>query len=413
LTSAAREINLKNETILLFGCSDWDHWRQPNEFACLFAKKNKVIYVERLWCYEELRWKKISRWDYLRRFWAQPLRKVTENLFILRPPPTLPVNISILSRFFSKEITRFSIRLSRAIQIRLIRRWLQDKRILPTVCFVSEPFDLLLLGTFRERVSCYYVWDEISLFPGNKIKSELVEEIESKFIHRAHLVFASSQSQVEKRRRINPNTFLIANAFDSERFHAVLDSKAPEPSDLQRIPHPRIGYIGSLDFRTDFDLLMRIVDRHPEWPLIIVGWTFQRGEEGLSALCSKTNVHFLGKKPSTEIPNYIKGFDVGLIPLRVTKSTNTMYPLKLHEYLAVGLPVISTALKEVKPFSEVVSIAKDANEFVDLIEEALADNSSEKARARIAVAKENTWEKRVALMSDAINKLLNEGVNDD
>lgn len=400
---------MKGETILLIGYSHWSMWRPTHDLAYLFAKDNRVILVEHLWGYEYLRWLGEGRLGYLRRFLSRRVEWINENLAVVRTIPALPAYLPLLSRWFDRGIRRLSLRASKALQIVCLRRQLHHLGISPTVLFISHPFDLLLAGRFGERVACWYVYDEMVLGEAPSARGDVINETERDNIKRVDLVFASSRTQFENRKKLHPRVFCVLNAVNFERFHAALVSDIPEPADLRGIPRPRIGYIGTFTDRLDYELLLKMIKTHPEWSLVMVGWLNEFGRAGMEKLAALPNVHVLGAKSQAELPAYVKAFDLGLIPFRLTPRFNSMCPLKMFEYLAAGLPVVSTDLDEVRPFSSVVGLARDTAEFMAMVGRELATNSRAKVEARVAVARENSWERRVEEMGILIDEVLENG----
>lgn len=395
---------MRDETILITGCEPWEHWRQTHNIAYILARENRVVFV-----YPFVRWEnRAGRRDYLQRFRRQELKWVAHNVAVLEAPPMLPLTISLVSRYYSKQTLRLSIRLGKVIQARILRRRLAELGLSPTVLSVWHPFDLLLAGRLGELVACWHLYDEVSRFPGNAPIGDVIEGIEREFIGRADLVFAASEMMFAKRRHLHPRIFLIPNAGDFSLFNQALTSDLPEPADLRSIPHPRIGIIGALGWAVDYGLLLKILDKHPDWSLVLIGSVRASGQEGVDAVTVRPNGFALGYRPQPELPAYLKGLDVGLMPYRVAHSMVEAYPLKMHEYLAAGLPVVSTAQPAVLPFANVVSIGENPDQFVALIERELATNSRDKVAARVAVARENSWERRVEEMSALIDSRLSE-----
>jgi len=397
---------MKNQTILMLGYSDWDHWRPTHEIARIFSENNVVIFAEHLMGYGDLRWRGIKRVDCLKRFRFKPLHLVSKNLFVVQSPPhPLPCSISILSRFIGKQIMYFSNYFGKILQAKWLKICLKRQGIMPTVLFLNHPTDLHLAGFFGERVSCWWVYDELSLCSEGSYYSNMLNKIEHKNIHRIDLVLASSRKQCEKRKEIHPNVFYIPNGVDFTYFKRAMKSKASEPDDLRPIPRPRIGYIGNIEnVRLDYNLLEETAKIHPEWSFVLIGWVSGGAEEKVKSLTQLQNVYVLPYKPHAKIPIYLKGFDVGLIPFKVTPFSNAMNPLKLYEYLAVGLPVVSTMLDELKCYSKIISISWNVDDFVFLIEKALQDNSPDKVLNRISFAQQNSWDQRVEEMSSILNE---------
>jgi glycosyltransferase involved in cell wall biosynthesis len=305
----------------------------------------------------------------------------------------------------NKKIMQHSIRLSKLIQAYLLRREMKSLGFLPDIFISDNPLDVFMARRVREKVTCAKITDEHSMLPHFKFVREVIERIESQSSGLFDFIFASSRSQFEKRKNLNKNVFFVPNAVDFDLFNQSLSSKLPAHRDLQGIPVPRIGYVGTLCLRLDYDLLKKIGRSHPEWSLVMIGVVDNYvPKDQIEELKGFPNIFILPQKPHEEIPGFLSQFDIGIIPFKVDSITQTMNPLKMYEYMAVGLPIVSTDLPEARPFSEVIRISKTHEEFVNLIENELRTNSQEKIQRRIEIAKENSWEKRADQISQIIAK---------
>jgi len=190
--------------------------------------------------------------------------------------------------------------------------------------------------------------------------------------------------------------FLITVALIAAGFAWVAD----RPGDVA------ITWMG---YQVDVDLLLRVAEACPDCTLVLVGPDCLPDDARRRALHAMANVTFLGQKALESLPEYLKVLDVALIPYVIGGHTLTVYPLKLHEYLAAGRPIVASPLPELKPFSQVVRIAESAVDFVRQIREAIADHSPTSVAARVAVARENTWDSRVTDIYRAIDKRLSRG----
>ncbi len=396
---------MHNEIILMTGCERWEHWRQTHNIAHIWARDNKVIFIDTEVHYESMR-REYGRFYYIKSFWKQKIEWVSGNLAILEAPPMLPVAISILSRFWGKRIHNFSIKLSKILQAKIIFRKLKNMNLAPTALSIWKPFDLIFVGRMGEKVAFWHLFDEVSRFPGNKNIADFIEEIELENIKRVQLVFAASQKLYDNKKDFHPSIHLIPNAGDFKMFNAALTDGLPEPEDLKDIPRPRIVLIGSMGWDMDYDLLGYIADSHPEWSVVMIGLVRSSGEEGVKAVTKCSNGFSLGYKPQPELPAYLKYCDVGLMPYKIVGSIIDGYPLKMHEYFAAGLPIVSTPQPAVLPFSNVVGVADNEEGSVSLIEDALANNSPDKVAERVSVARDNSWEKRVEDMNCLIHPFL-------
>jgi glycosyltransferase involved in cell wall biosynthesis len=191
---------------------------------------------------------------------------------------------------------------------------------------------------------------------------------------------------------------VIENAADYQAF-AVDPPALREPADLAAVPRPRIGYTGALNRKVDFPLLVSIASRHPLWQIVLVGALGNLDAEttaAVSTLRQLSNVHFLGFKDHRELPQYVGHMDVNLLAYRLAPHlwTQGIYPLKLHEYLAAGRPVVSADLPSVRPFAEVVHVVRESGGWETAIAAALDGHGTGSVESRRAVARNNGWDAR-------------------
>lgn len=199
---------------------------------------------------------------------------------------------------------------------------------------------------------------------------------------------------------MNHNTYFIRHGVDVEHFGKSLDATTVIPEDMRRLSRPIIGFIGLLADWVDLDLLRAMARSRPDWSFALIG----RAVTDLAAVKDLPNVHLLGQKPFSALPAYCRGIDVGIIPFRMNRLTMRANPLKLREYLAAGLPVVSTPMPEVARLGPSVHLAEGADDFIRRIESALAEASRDKsARGRRALSMQGEgWEARVDEMSRLI-----------
>jgi glycosyltransferase involved in cell wall biosynthesis len=320
----------------------------------------------------------------------------------------MPYALPIVSRIWRKEIAELSIKLSKRLQSWYITRQLKQLGFKPTIVIFCEAFDLVNVGRLGKGIYCYRTYDEITNFFSNRYLADAIDDIEKRNIHRVDFVFASSRTQYEKRKLLHKGVFLVPNAASFGRYNRAVTDELEKPSDMKNISSPIVGLISTFDFRMDFALLQAIAKFHPEWSLVIIGpvreYSTKAWQRSINSLKSLQNVHFLGQHDVKVLPAYMKYFDIGIIPFIVNSITNTMYPYKLHEYLAVGLPVVSTNLYELKPFESIIRLAKSKEEFINMIEEELRTNSAWEKKKRIEIASQNSWVTRAEQILFLVNK---------
>lgn len=242
-------------------------------------------------------------------------------------------------------------------------------------------------------------------------KKEWLKNQEKYLTEKARLVFATAPGLVEKLQRYNKNVFFTPNAGDYKKFINVRSLTAKIPEDLARIPRPRIGFTGAVDeYKFDAQLVKKLAEDYPNYSFVIIGPLALKDKkasaEGLG-LSGLKNIYFMGARPYEEIRNYYAGFDVYIIPYQLNDYTvGGCFPVKFHDSLAAGLPVVVTDLPAYTPFEDVCYVSKDYEQFSQNLKKALAEDSPVKVTARQAVAKENDWDGKVAKMLEFIYQAL-------
>lgn len=235
----------------------------------------------------------------------------------------------------------------------------------------------------------------------------ILESEERSFCEKADLIFTTSPGLYQSRKAWNPNTFYLPNPCDFKHFNQATQPIAVA-SALSKIPQPRLGFVGALSrYKVDAELLQYVAETRPDWNIVLLGQVGE-GEPGVrfDELFCLPNVHFLGPQPYRELPHYLKGFQVALLPCPNNGYTQNMFPLKFFEYLAAGLPVISTNLPALEEYKETCYLCDTKESFVASIEKAI-ENSQKRApiiQRGIQLAKQNTWDLRVDSMLSILRK---------
>lgn len=280
-----------------------------------------------------------------------------------------------------------------------LRRWLACRRVaiacrmlrergarrLALYLWRPEFADVLAMREFGFRV--YHIDDDYSFAtteqPTSPVEERLIRSVDQVIVHSPRLL--------RKKGSLNPATALVPNGVD---YHAFADPQ-PEAADLQAIPHPRIGYVGVIKKQLDLALLLALARRRPDWSFVFVGPVGHLGEKAAlwQALVALPNVHAPGARPARDLPAYAQHFDVGQMCYDVNDYTNSIFPLKLNEYLASGRPVVSSRIESVLPFGEVVGFATGVDEWESALAAALAPASGSAAAtaARQAMARTYDW----------------------
>jgi glycosyltransferase involved in cell wall biosynthesis len=311
-----------------------------------------------------------------------------ENDLWVFTPLVLPLPHSPIARRINQQILRATLR---AIRLRLGMRDFQLWTFLPNVADY--------VGTLGESLSVYYCVDEWSMF--SYIDRDRTVAAEAALLARVDVVFAINHALAELKRSAHPETHVSPHGVDHAVFARALDDATAIPADLAALPGPRIGFYGTIQDWVDLELIAHVARRHPEWSIVLLGQILV----DTSALAGLRNVHLLGRKPHHELPAYCKGFDVGLIPYRIDERMTYVNPIKLREYLSAGVPVVSTAVPEVRRYAQWCSIADDRDGFIAAIERALGDGGIERRRARSRTMAAETWEVRVAAVAATVDQV--------
>jgi len=228
---------------------------------------------------------------------------------------------------------------------------------------------------------------------------------EAELISKADLVFTGGRSLYEAKRDKHPSVHCFPSSIDVNHFARALEIN-DEPEEQASIPHPRIGFCGVIDERADLELLQSVAELRPDWHFVMIGPVVKISEDELPRL---ENIHYLGGKKYDELPDYIAGWDVAMMPFALNESTRFISPTKTPEYLAAGRPVVSTPIRDVvRPYGEqnLVHIASTPEQFVNAIENAMAENADERLQNVREFMKDMSWDITQSRMSELINDVL-------
>jgi UDP-galactopyranose mutase len=228
---------------------------------------------------------------------------------------------------------------------------------------MALPFTEHLLPEF----TVFDCMDELSAF---KFAPVELKNREKQLLEKADVVFTGGHSIYEAKKDQHPNIHPFPSSIDKQHFGLAREIKK-DPQDQAHIPHPRFGFAGVIDERFDIDLVARVAEARPEWQFVIIGPVVKIDPESLPKYA---NIHYLGGKDYKQLPHYISGWDVAMIPFAINESTKYISPTKTPEYLAAGKPVISTAIKDViRPYGDnkLVHIVETPEEFIACAEKEL------------------------------------------
>jgi len=288
---------------------------------------------------------------------------------------------------------RWAKRVNRAMVVAQVRRALKRLGGGPLQVWSFTPDVAYVLDRLTAERVVYYCVDDFASFTGYDREQVLRDEAE--LCRRADLVVTTSRALQDAKAPLNPNTILVPHGVDYEHFAKAVTNNLPVPEDMKDIPHPVLGFFGLIRDWVDLGLLAGVARLRPDWHIVLIGDADSTVD--LAPYRSAANMHFLGHRPYADLPAYCRGFDVGLIPFKINELTRAVNPIKLKEYLAAGLPVVSTPLPEVVACAGGdgcdVGLTTTADEFVARVEAALAGGGDRRARSRTMAAE--TWSARL------------------
>jgi UDP-galactopyranose mutase len=295
-----------------------------------------------------------------------------------------------------------------AILQHLLDAYFIDQGIRDYVAWYYTPMALGFTRHLHPRATVYDCMDELSAFKG--APPSLLDH-ESELLHRAEVVFTGGQSLYEAKRNQHPNIHAFPSSIERAHF-AQARRKTEEPADQRGLAHPRLGFAGVIDERLDIPLLKALADARPNWQFVMVGPVVKIDPADLP---KNPNIHYLGQKSYTDLPKYMAGWDVAMLPFARNESTRFISPTKTPEYLAAGCPVVSTPIQDVvRPYGEqeLVWIADASADFIRCAEAAMHDAQADARWKKIdaflsRLSWDATWEAMNTLIAQATIQHMN------
>ncbi len=322
--------------------------------------------------------KRIARklWDF-----GCGCRHVQDNLYQFTPV-AIPFHGSPAARAFNRRWL--------ALTLRLVCRQL---RFRDPITWTFVPASADVAGNLGERKLIYHCVDEFSEFTGTDKAAIL--DMERRLIEKSDTVIVCSTPLYEAKCRYGVNTHLVTHGVEVEHFRKACDPATLVPAAIAGIRGPIIGFFGLIEDWVDLRLIRSLARRRPDWSFVLIGKlnTDDAPVRGLA------NVHLLGQKSYRELPGYCKAFSVAILPFVINQLTIAANPLKLREYLAAGLPVVSTAIPEAERLNGLLRIGHNDEEFFQHIERFLAEGRTGPDRAASSAMESESWDQKVEHLS--------------
>ncbi len=388
--------------------TEWSINHRPLERYTELAKRldflrGKVLCVNRPVCLLTTPFSNFAKW----RQWVTTrnrVKQLSKNLFLYTPYVLL------------HDLLALRIPCLPCVNHRLLARQVQslftslDFCASERVAWISDPRMFNYFGVAKETVRVYECIDHQRAVVYSQRARQEIHRLEEKVCTQADLVFCTALGLYKEKKRFNPETYFSPNAADTRLLSRVQDSQMPVAEYMRGLPHPIIGYLGTIHEHTDIALMKYVAEERSEWTIVMIGLeqksNFSRSEL-FSSFRKLPNVKLVGWLEREKLPGYCKAFDICVIPYRTDSEFNRyVNPDKLHEYTAMGKPVVSTDIPEVRSHIDIIKIAKTPEDFISCIEQSLREDSTAKIRERIERARENSWTRRAEEHLSIIEKVL-------
>lgn len=290
-------------------------------------------------------------------------------------------------------------------QALLIDELFMEHRVTDYVLWYYTPMALSFTRYLEPLARVYDCMDELSAF---KFAPPGLKRLEAELLESADVVFTGGHSLYEAKRHLHSNIHPFPSSIEAIHFRQARHITT-EPVDQKNIPHPRLGFFGVIDERMDLELLADVADARPDWHLVLVGPIVKIDPADLP---KRNNIHYLGGKDYKELPDYLASWDIALLPFARNESTRFISPTKTPEYLAAGIPVISSSIRDVvRPYGQqgLVKIADTTTEFIQAAEFLMSDQFNRKAwlrqvdEALAFNSWDRTWMRMLHLINSAIS----------
>ena len=292
----------------------------------------------------------------------------------------IPLHRSAIVRWFNARLILWSV------------RWLMWRhRIRRPITWFVAPHVASLIGRLGESLSVYYVTDDHASMPG--VDRDSMRAMDERLTRQADLVFVASDTLLDRKLALNPNTHYSPHGVDVEHFGRASDPAGRVPDDIRELPQPIIGFFGLIERWIDLELVRYLAEQRPRWTFLMIGRVAVPPEQ-VPAL---PNLHFIGRRTYEELPEYGRQFAAAILPFALTQEAWHANPLKLLEYLAMGKPAVSVAIPAAEKLSDVMEIAGSREEFLARLDQIVAQpERRESVQRRLDRASAASWDTRVA-----------------
>lgn len=380
---------LKGRDIIIFG-DDWGrHPSTIQHVARILAKSNRILWVSSL----GLRKPHLKVYDVKRiiekvkKMLVRPMKQASQIPVIEIHPFIFPFYDVGVMRIINVFLLRIQI-----------QRMMKKLNFSDVILLISTPVVADLVGKFGEVSSYYLCFDDYSRF--NDVYRS-IPSMERAVLNQVNGCFSISDVLIQRRSCKSGENHYLPQGVDDEHFNSIAREI---PEQIKNIKKPIIGFFGLISNWVDVDLVRECAKTYPSISFVLIG----KSSIDLSTYLDVHNMFFLGELAYEQLPAYAQMFDVGIVPFVVNELTKAANPIKILEYLSLGLPVVSTDLPEANKFSDHIYIAKNRQEFIAHIKLALESDNPEKKIERQLKARQYSWSAVCETLSQHIQSIENE-----
>ncbi|MFO1217467.1 MAG: glycosyltransferase [Burkholderiaceae bacterium] len=382
--------------IMAFALNAWDgQWMNRQQLLSRLARRHQIVYSNG----------PFTVWDRAKPEWPSSAWlgdfEARDGVWVDRPPKLLMDRPG--RSLWASAVGRVAA-----------ARWQRQLRTMgdgPVVSYVFHPSLQAHAERIQRKLLVYHPYDMFSLAPD---WNPALETAQLRLLNESDIVIASSEPircalQAQSGRKV----LCVPNGVDALAFMQGGQQKPPE--DIARIPRPRLGYVGSVNRKVDFSTIADLANREPNWHFVLLGPLGSMDEASSAALrrcCAMPNVYLLPPRPVDRLPACVAALDVGLLCYRRETWMEFGYPLKLHEFMASGVPLVSTPLASIREFEQYIDVANSPDEWHEALTRVLGGSERCSPASRQAIAMKNTWDARVDRIHDLLSSAVEEPVHE-
>ena len=376
--------------IIYFG-NDWsaDNKTSSHHIAKRLLRDHKLVYVE---C-PGMRSPQGSSRD---------IKKIFSKLFkVFEGPKALDERSYVFTLF---QIPFHSFKtiqyINKKLIVLLVKRLCKKLKIDKPILWFVIPHVALIVGKIDSSLVVYYCTDDFSELPG--VNKQMISQMDEYMFANSDLAFVTSEPLYQNKIKYKDKLNLSRHGVDFDHFNTVFKKSNTLPDKVKNLSGPVIGFFGLIETWIDLPLIKYLAESKPDWNFVMIG----RVAINIDEYKNIKNIHFLGVVTYDELPAYAQSFDVAIIPCMTNELIRNFNPLKLREYLAMGVPVVSTYFPEIDEFSDIVSIANNYDEFLHEVNLLVSNDNSEVIQKGIDKVSVESWEVKYKLVKEKVyNKL--------